>query len=150
MILDTTDNLERYEVFGERFQAAIAYIKRVLSGEEALQEHVELMGREVYASAQENTTTDERKWEAHRNYIDLQLVLEGEEWIDYAPVSQFPPEAKYLEEYDFLVADRVEPYTGLHLYPGYFGIFFPEDGHRPNGAAGVPAKVKKLVVKIAV
>ena len=37
MILDTTDNLERYEVFGERFQAAIAYIKRVLSGEEALQ-----------------------------------------------------------------------------------------------------------------
>lgn len=150
MILDTTDNLERYEVYGERFQIAIAYIKRVLSGEEELREHVELKGQEVYASAQENTTTDERKWEAHKKYIDLQLVLEGEEWIDYAPVSLFPPEAQYLEDYDFLIAERVEPYTCLHLYPGYFGIFFPEDGHRPNGAGGAPSKVRKLVVKIAV
>jgi YhcH/YjgK/YiaL family protein len=33
---------------------------------------------------------------------------------------------------------------------GSFVIFFPEDAHMPCMAAGEPAKVKKVVVKVAV
>ncbi len=150
MIMDVVSNIGAYACCGERFQIAAEYLRRACAGEEEVQEYVELKGKEVYVSAQEYTTSDECKWEAHKKYIDIQCVLEGEESIGYAPVSLFPEEARYMEEYDCRITDRLDQYTSLHLYAGYFAVFFPEDGHRPKGVLDAPSKVRKLVVKIAV
>jgi YhcH/YjgK/YiaL family protein len=40
--------------------------------------------------------------------------------------------------------------TMLLMTPGSYAIFFPEDVHRPFCQVKVPAKVKKIVVKMAV
>ena len=38
--------------------------------------------------------------------------------------------------------------TRVHLKAGYFGVFFPEDGHRPKIQDGIHQGVYKAVVKI--
>ena len=38
--------------------------------------------------------------------------------------------------------------TRVHLTAGYFGVFFPEDGHRPKINDGIHKGVLKAVVKI--
>jgi YhcH/YjgK/YiaL family protein len=38
--------------------------------------------------------------------------------------------------------------TRVHLKAGYFGVFFPEDGHRPKQNDGIHKGVYKAVVKI--
>jgi beta-galactosidase beta subunit len=38
--------------------------------------------------------------------------------------------------------------TRMHLTAGYFGVFFPEDGHRPKLNDGIHKGVYKAVVKI--
>jgi YhcH/YjgK/YiaL family protein len=46
------------------------------------------------------------------------------------------------------IADGGMPLTRLHLKAGYFGVFFPEDGHRPKLNDGIHKGVYKAVVKI--
>jgi YhcH/YjgK/YiaL family protein len=86
-------------------------------------------------------------WEAHRRYIDLQVVVQGIEQIGYSHVSRLTP-GVYEVERDFM------PLAGegdfLTLTAGAFMLLFPEDGHMPGIAVGAPHPVTKAVFKIAV
>jgi biofilm protein TabA len=83
--------------------------------------------------------------EAHRQYIDVQLTLEGIEEIGWSPLAACRPSvfdtAKDIGFFD----DR--PHVWLTLPPAHFAIFFPSDAHAPLGGMG---KVRKAVVKVAV
>jgi YhcH/YjgK/YiaL family protein len=50
----------------------------------------EIMGEQIYAVVSEYQTSpsEERLWEAHREYVDLQVVIRGEEVIEVSPLSQ--------------------------------------------------------------
>jgi len=89
-------------------------------------------GDSVYATVTENPTKDydSTKWESHRNYVDLQYVISGEEKIG---VSQLP-NLTITKVYD--PSKDLQNYSGEgKLYkasPGTFFLFFPSDAHRPN------------------
>ncbi|MBR4749027.1 MAG: YhcH/YjgK/YiaL family protein [Abditibacteriota bacterium] len=73
----------------------------------------------------------EGRCEAHRKYIDIQLVTKGEELVKAAPLDA----CAVLEEYDpagdieWLAAR--EEYT-LLLKPGRLLVLFPWDAHMPS------------------
>jgi len=105
-------------------------------------------GDNVYAMITENPTKDldSTKWESHRNYIDLQSVISGEEKIGVAPVNGLT----VIMPYD--AGKDLANYSGNGTFytanPGTFFLFFPQDAHRPNVTTGGNQPDKKIVIKI--
>lgn len=110
----------------------------------------DLDGDRLFALVQEYTTraADRCVWEAHRRYIDVQLVVFGVERIGYANIAH----AREREPYDPArdVAFFEPGFDYITLQPGMLAILGPEDVHSPGAAAGEPERVRKVVIKAAV
>ena len=96
---------------------------------------------------EETSPVSEGEWEAHRRYVDVQCVLEGEESIGWALDEERPLRRHALAEEDCLYFEPPENPSWLHLSPGHYAVFFPRDLHCPLRHPGSP-RVRKVVVKI--
>ena len=93
------------------------------------------------------------KPEAHNQFIDVQIVLEGEEIILCQPRELCQSSDAYLRERDveFFFQDSEIPGAELRLVPGAFAVFYPQDAHTPLLMTGnQPATVKKIVIKVPI
>ncbi|MFC5700140.1 YhcH/YjgK/YiaL family protein [Cohnella faecalis] len=108
-------------------------------------------GDRLFLLVQESVTAPKtaKKPESHRRYVDIQLLIEGEEWIGYArkSVSHLSCEDE-LDAKDYALYEDPEDEIGLILRPGKFAIFFPDELHRPCVCLEAPVRIKKAVVKI--
>ncbi len=94
----------------------------------------------------------ERMMEAHREYIDIQTVIEGDEIIGYQPIRNA---GAVVEDRSASDAWFYNPCIGedtvIRMVPGTFAVFTPADGHRclcaPDGE-GKP--IKKAIMKIRI
>ena len=91
----------------------------------------------------------EKKWEAHRNYLDIQYVAEGREVMGWAPVGRLTPAGPYNPEKDVINFQEAEA-SPVQVEKGGFALFYPEDGHQPGCQLGAAAKIRKIVVKVKV
>lgn len=92
----------------------------------------------------------ECRFEGHRNMIDVQYIIAGGELVDWVLKEELEEDGEYLVQKDFQYykAPQNSPTTRVHLKSDYFGVFFPEDGHRPKLNDGIHKGVYKAVVKI--
>ncbi len=90
-------------------------------------------------------TAEEQVLEVHRRYLDVHILLEGEETIGWSPLSELKAEQQaYDAEADCaLYADR--PSTYVTLRPGQWLMAWPEDAHAPIIGQG---KIRKLIAKL--
>ncbi len=91
------------------------------------------------------------KLEYHHDFIDIQLLLSGREFIYYAPLAGLEESAGFVPENDcgFRRVPTPDAALRLDMRPGNFAVFFPGEGHMP--CVGNPdAEVIKAVFKIAV
>lgn len=89
-----------------------------------------------------------RKPEIHKQYIDIQIVLEGEEKIGYAnTLGQETVALKTLEN-DVMFLDEVENEQFVYLGSGDFALFYPDQIHRPLCSVTQDSEVKKAILKI--
>ncbi len=110
----------------------------------------ELKGGDVYAArfTYETVPPEESFFEAHRKYLDIHIMVRGDERVEIAP-----PEA--LEEFDRAEANDFYAYRGtahyrLTLAPGDFLVVFPGDAHRIKMQTDGPATVSKVVFKVRI
>ena len=111
----------------------------------------ELLGRRIIAITQGYLTkpVNEGRWEAHRQYIDIQYVVSGREAIGYAPITTVYPDVAYDELNDVAFYPASGPL--LPVEAGMFAVFFPQDIHMPQIRVGADAEqVRKIVMKVAV
>lgn len=112
----------------------------------------ELDGDTVYAAVDsyETRTPESALPEAHRDYIDIQVVLAGHEQIAWWPTPDLQVKTPYEFKKDIAFFDRPEDADAtLDMVPGRFAVFFPCDAHMPCLQIGDgPTPVKKVVVKI--
>lgn len=87
-----------------------------------------------------------RKWEAHREYIDVQIVLRGNERLDWAVLPAAPPSEAYPERDLYFYEDCVLR-GSVYAVPGSFTVFYPTDAHRPLVVNGTAQEVRKAVLK---
>lgn len=87
------------------------------------------------------------KLEAHRKYIDIQLVLEGDETMGWKPLADcLNPVSEHSMERDIrFFHDAPDSYVPVP--PDHFCIFFPEDAHAPLVGSG---SIRKVIFKVAV
>jgi YhcH/YjgK/YiaL family protein len=89
-------------------------------------------------------------FESHRTYIDVQVVLEGEEWMEVTDLHRCTVRDPYDSTRDLLIyADATG--SRLRMTAGDAAVFFPVDVHMPGlcGDTG-PGLVRKSVIKIPV
>ncbi|MEG9482193.1 N-acetylneuraminate anomerase [Mannheimia sp. HC-2023] len=99
----------------------------------------------------ETTPAEGKKAEMHRKFVDIQLLIEGEEMIEYG-LSQ-PDLSKYDEyrdEDDYQLTDAIDDKNEVVLKPNMFAIFLPYEPHKPGNSVNSNNVLKKLVVKVPV
>lgn len=91
------------------------------------------------------------RFEAHRLYTDVQYIVSGAETIGVAPLAELSVEEPYDPARDICFGSvpegRWEP---AELEAGELAVLSPADAHAPKMAAGAPAPVMKVVVKLPV
>ena len=103
-----------------------------------------------YANLQSYETKDDAPYEAHRDYIDIQYMVIGEELSGVTDYSNCSTKEEYNKEKDieFLVNNKKEEF--YKIQEGEFFVFFPHDAHKPAIKAGSNKRVKKVIVKVKV
>ena len=152
MIFDLLQNHAAYVACNPRFAKAFAFLERAVR-ENLPVGRYELDGSALYAMIQEYDTNPaaQNKIEAHRRYIDIQLVVFGTEAMEVTDARMLTVQTPYDEAKDVLFFAETEPTVRAVLSDGAFGIFMPHDAHKPGlCATDTPSHVKKIVVKVAV
>lgn len=153
MILDSLKNIDYYTQLGSRFQTGFLYLQDTIFNELSDGRH-EIEGQDLFVLVNSYETEDgwASKFEAHRRYIDIHLILEGEELIYWSHTHKLNPIGKYQVEKDLLLfqnpVDSEERSSALYLVKGFFALFFPWDAHKPNCSIQGPRKVRKAVIKL--
>ena len=106
-------------------------------------------GDALFASSSEYTSEarETKVFENHHLYIDVQMMIEGEEQIDVI----IPKKAQggdYSAEKDIEFASFDKNYSTITLRAGDFLLLLPGEWHRPGVAIGEGTKCRKTVVKI--
>jgi biofilm protein TabA len=147
MIFDNIKNCEKYENININFKRSFEFLKRedlkLLSPG-----RYEIDGNEVFALIQQYETKDleGREYEAHKQYIDIQYMMEGEEGMAFSSINDLYVTSEYEEEEDAMLLDGEKILHKLNAEEFY--VFFPEEPHLP-GVMNVEKKnVKKVVIKI--
>ena len=150
MIYDRLSNSEQYFVLGEKFKKAFNFLKKT-DLKNLADGSYEIDGKEIYANVQSLTTkqVEEKKWEVHRRYIDIQYVISGNEKMGYGILEDFSKiVVPYDNEKDVEFLDG-EKFNFVNVQQGDFVVFYPNDAHAPMLAFDEPIEIKKVIVKIA-
>jgi len=112
----------------------------------------ELHGEQMFVNVHTYATKAEAdcRYEGHRGMIDVQYIIKGGELVDWHLKEELLPDGDYDADKDFQFYRTPSSSSGtrIHLQAGYFGVFFPEDGHRPQIHDGQNESVLKAVVKV--
>ena len=150
MIYDKIDNIKTYTGISEDILLGLKWLKDASPN---VENGVYEITPRVKAIVSEYTPKEcnENGYEAHRDYIDIQYMISGEERICCLPLEYLKETKTYDEEIDaaFYVERGIKP-QDLFLGNGYFAILFPQDGHMPQLCVDEPQNVKKVVVKVKI
>lgn len=144
------------------FQKSFAYLdevtrpgteanKRLLGVAVGASNRVEL-GDGVFALEQAYNTKarNEGKWESHRKYIDIQVVVVGDEIIEVAEIGHLSVAEDLTPGKDLIFYKEYDAGSQVRFKDGEAAILFPPDGHKPGVKVGQPTLVRKVVVKVPV
>lgn len=93
-----------------------------------------------------------RKYEAHRQYLDVQYIITGEEVICIENIDKLRVVDEYDEVKDCIFYGNEQSGIDYLMKTGEGMIIYPEDGHMPcvQASDGNPVTVKKMVIKLPV
>lgn len=111
-----------------------------------------IQGKDIFANVEcgKGKTLQERRFELHRRYVDVQMLLAGHERQDYATSAAGDVLEDRLEKDDVAFHTVIGPIHSLSMHPGMFVIYFPGELHAPGLRDGDNGEdYKKIVVKVA-
>lgn len=148
MIYDTFENIGLYCKEGSALHKAIVYARDFdLSLPDG--EH-EVEGRNIFAKVMtyETNPAEERKFESHKKYTDVQVILEGAERMDVSLEQDLEPLGAYRSDDDVIKLKAPDTYSSIVMNPHMFVVFFPQDVHRPNCNLNGVSKNRKICMKV--
>ena len=92
------------------------------------------------------------KLEAHKKYIDIQMLLTGNERLDYINTDGLKVSEEYDENRDIMFFETPDiPLNSVQLTPYNFALIYPHEAHMPQiNYNNKTHSVKKAVVKIKI
>jgi YhcH/YjgK/YiaL family protein len=146
MIYDTHENAPRYFSIHPHFETAFNWLQQ---HPRAAEGRYEVAGDECFVMIQSASGKGGSTpvLEAHNEYLDIQIALDGVDEIGWKPrVECSNITQEYSDETDVILWSE-EPEIFVRLAPGAFVVLFPTDAHAPLSGEG---KVTKAVFKLRV
>jgi YhcH/YjgK/YiaL family protein len=148
MIVDDLSQANKYEALHPRFKQAFEFLNSNNLETLSLGKHT-IDGDNLFAIVvnEEAVTMLEStsQFECHNQYIDIQYVFGGVETVGYKQRETcVEPRGEYNAEKDVLFYEDAPDFF-FKLFPGQFGIYFPNDVHAPMIGEG---KIRKVVIKV--
>jgi biofilm protein TabA len=150
MIYDTFEHAGNYFSKDSLLYKAIIYAKEL--DPEISDGRYDVQGEDMFSLVMtyETSPAEERRFEAHKKYIDVQVILSGEETIGVTLENNLDPLEKYSKENDVIFLESPKDSSVLTMKPGYFAVFFPHDIHRPNCLLREAQQTRKAVIKVKI
>ncbi len=148
MIIDTLDNLSCYLPLNPLFAQVVAFLKTHDLNKLEPGKH-EIAGQDLFVNiaVAKGKAPDEAVLETHRDMIDIQIPLSGDETYGYTSAAILP-DAPYNAEKDITKFGDMPAESYVTCHPGMFAIFFPQDGHAP--CISFDPEIKKAIFKVKV
>lgn len=147
MIVDKLENIGRYCEIIPNGETLAAFFCKGLAGLPT--EKTEIPGGPYVFSPFAYTTklAQDARWETHHTHMDIHVILEGAEIVEWIPAHHVTSLIEYVTERDVaFFADTVSG-SSVRIEAGYFCLVMPEDAHKPMLANGDPAPAVKAVFK---
>ena len=90
----------------------------------------------------------EKKAELHEQYIDIQLLLNGEERILFGMAGTARQCEEFHHEDDYQLCSTIDNEQAIILKPGMFAVFMPVNRINRDALLANPGEIKKVVVKV--
>lgn len=149
MIFGNSNQIETYDFLPECLQECIKYAKShdLLSYEKG---SYPIDGERLFVNIVEYDTTapENRFWEAHKYYLDVHYMLDGQEQIDLNFIQNMD-QKEFVDADDFLPMDG-RPNCHVVLTKDDFLICYPDDGHRTAVQVEKPERIKKAIFKVRI
>ena len=106
-------------------------------------------GGVVFFQSGQTKALEDSQFEAHRKFVDVQVVLEGAEYVALEDLSNLEVVIPYSDERD------VEKYIAetehfMKITAGMAYVCFPWDGHKAVFHIDKPLKFTKAVIKLEI
>jgi biofilm protein TabA len=147
MIFSTLANANRYDALHPLFARAFAYLRDTNLLALAIGTH-QIIADTLFVIVEvaDGRTRADAYLEAHHQYIDIQLVLDGVDEMGWKPVGDcHQPLDNYSAARDIQFFGDA-PSAWITVPTQHFCIFFPEDAHAPLVGKG---QIHKVIVKVA-
>jgi len=130
-------------------RGAIEYVKKHITVETPLGT-LEIQGKQIFVMISNDSTDvlEKRRAEFHAKYLDIQIVLQGEEGMAFSNLPAGEPDTDWLVEKDVAFVAAGDREKHFVMQAGDFVVYYPGEVHKPLCAVGAPAHVRKAVVKI--
>jgi len=147
MIFDKLENAQIYYALNNNFKTAFEFLKNTdLKNQECGQYTI---NEDIFYNLQEYNTKEIAPFEAHREHIDIQFVIKGEEKMGFSHLENFTPSSEYNKEKDVIFGEiKNSSESFVVVQEGFFTIFTPEDAHAPALSINCAQTVKKVIIKI--
>ncbi len=150
MIISCFDSKEFKEIkiSNPLFDKAFDTLFEMMKGEIKDGRH-EVDGDNAYimvSTYETNPINADRRFEAHRDYIDIQLLLEGREIIGFAEAKDLAVTDPYRPDYELY--GMIDEFDKVILTKGKIAVIYPAEPHAPGLAANAPERVRKVVIKV--
>ncbi|MGO5051512.1 YhcH/YjgK/YiaL family protein [Lachnospiraceae bacterium LCP25S3_G4] len=149
MIFGNVKDWNVYEFLPENLRLCFQYIKEhdLINFDKGT---YQIDGDKLYVNIVDykTTTRDQRFWEAHRKYLDVHVMLEGEEKIDLNFIDNMEQQA-FVKRDDFLPLEGVCN-SHVVLKENDFLICYPTDGHMTAIQVDEPKRIKKAIFKVLI
>lgn len=148
MIIDTLDNLAKYEAINPLFKDVVDFLrKHDLATMDEGKHLIKDKDLFVNITTAKGKTPDAAVLETHRKMIDIQIPIDAPETYGYTPLCNLP-EADYNAEKDITKYGDLMAESFIDCQPGMFAVFFPQDGHAP--CISMAPEIKKAIFKVKV
>ncbi len=146
MILDKTENLLFYDKMVPSLKNGVTKLNQISQNEEG---RYEFDGGYLMIQKGETKPLSEGTFEAHKKYIDVQIVLEGCEEISWANIKDLETVIEYdnIKDVERLDGERKH---NVFVEDGMFYIMFPSDCHKPISHTNQQYKYTKCVMKLLI
>jgi len=161
-LFGTLDTVRSQLFASKQFETALAHAALALTAGNPVSERVSRiqagetlkveLGEGVFAleQAYETKAAPDVRWESHLRYLDVQVIVSGEELMEVGDARRLRVSENLTPEKDLIFYAPGAPASMLRMGAGDTAVFFPVDAHRPSLAVSEPRLVRKVVVKVPV
>lgn len=153
MVIDRLDHAAQYYALGKGIETALRWFAAYADDGRDLPVRTVLDGERIFINGVNYTSEakPQGQLEAHKKYIDVMYVVEGEEKFFYKPIAEVKHVTMpYDAEKECALAEIDADAAQVRFSAGHFLIFFPQDGHLAAQLWDKPCKVRKFIAKVAV